>query len=344
MAQVTADPAPTRSLKSGLRSVARTILWPLRRFFDPRFTGIHDAVQDVKRVVIADMDAANERAILTGRSLDNLLARSEALLAHVEPAHDRVEQLYRRFYFDPEAPHSLEELDESIVPILNYAASHQGFASQANLWFNPPILVAYESQNVALRWVNERVAEFPYAFRALSRVQQGARVLDVGGTESTVCLSLATLGYEVTVIDPRPNPLSHSNLRTVVGTIEDWEPETEFDAVLCLSTIEHLGTGEYGQREGGRVDLDAMKRMYDLTTPGGLLILTTAVGPVSGGDSSRIYDSEGFNELLAGWDIDDRTLIQRRDATSWVTTDEPIADLAPEAETVAMVTATKPSA
>ena len=35
------------------------------------------------------------------------------------------------------------------------------------------------------------------------------------------------------------------------------------------------------------------------------------------------------------------TLVQRRDATKWVTIDEPIEDLEPEAETVAMITATK---
>ena len=35
------------------------------------------------------------------------------------------------------------------------------------------------------------------------------------------------------------------------------------------------------------------------------------------------------------------TLVQRRDATTWVRIDEPIESLPPEAETVAMVTATK---
>lgn len=325
---MTAESAPARSLNGGLRSVARTILWPLRRFFDPRFTGIHDAVEDVKRVVIADMDAANEAAVLTGRTLDSVLAH--------------VEKLHRRLAFDPEASHSLAELDEMMVPILNYAASHEGFAAQANLWFNPPILVAYEPNNVAVRWVNERVVEVPYTFRALARVPPDAKVLDVGATESTVCLSLATLGYDVTAIDPRPNPLSHERLHTVVGEIEDWEPEAEFDAVVCLSTIEHLGTGEYGVRTAEqRADLKAMQRMRDMTRPGGVLVLTTSVGPASIDEPHRVYDQQGLDELLADWKVEDVTLVQRRDATSWVTIDERIADLAPDQETVAMVTATK---
>jgi SAM-dependent methyltransferase len=325
---VTAESAPARSANSALRSVARTILWPLRRFFDPRFAGVHDAVQDVKRVVITDMDAANEAGVLTGRTLDSVLAH--------------VEKIHRRLLFDPAASHSLAELDEMLAPILNYASSHDGFAAQSNLWFNPPILVAYEPRKVAVRWVNERIAEVPYIFRALSRVPADAQVLDVGATESTVCLSLATLGYDVTAVDPRPNPLSHERLQTVVAEIEEWEPEARFDAVVCLSTIEHLGTGEYGvQTAEQRADLKAMRRMHELSKPGGVLVLTTAVGPAPIDEPHRVYDQQGFDELLAGWNVEDVTLVQRRDETSWVTIDERIADLALDQETVAMVTATK---
>jgi SAM-dependent methyltransferase len=342
---MTAVEAPRQSPKSIVRSIGRAILWPLRRFFDPRFTGIHEEVQDVKRVVIADMDAANEASVLTGRTLDALLAQHAAMLARIEPMERKVDGLHNRFLFDPEAEHSLADLDDGVARILNYASSHHGFASDANLWFNPPVLVAYASGDVGVRWVNERIAEIPYAFRALSRVAPGARILDVGATESTVSLSLASLGYDVTAIDPRPNPLSHERLHTVVGQIEEWNSDSEFDAVLCLSTIEHLGTGEYDQ-EGTerRIDLDAMKRMHELTKPGGALVLTTAVGGASSNESSRVYDRAGLDELLEGWEVEDLTLLQRKDATSWMTIDEQIEDLDPEAETVVMVTATKPAA
>jgi SAM-dependent methyltransferase len=327
---VQVESAPARS-RTGLRSVARTILWPVRRFFDPRFVGIHDAVQDLKRIVIADMDARNEAAVLTGRSLDNVLA-------HVEAIRHRVA-------FDPETPHSIAELDDTLSGILNYGASHEGFAAQANLWFNPPILVEYDAQGVGVRWVNERIVEVPYAFRALSRVPSGAKVLDVGATESTVCLSLATIGYQVTAVDPRPNPLTHERLETVVGNIEEWEhADAEFDAVLCLSTIEHVGTSAYEQRTTARrIDLEAMKRMHELTKPEGLLVLTTAVGPASVDEFSRVYDQDGLDELLRGWEVADLTLVRRLDATSWDTIDEPIDRLPDGVETVAMVTATKNS-
>jgi hypothetical protein len=311
-----------------MRIVARTILWPARRFFDPRFNGIHQAL-------IADMNAANEAATFTGRSLDTILA-------HVEEVGAQVDELNRWLTFDEEAPHSLADIDENTARVLNYAASYEGFAAQANLWFNPPLLVTYRPKDVVLSWVNERIAEVPYAFRALCRLPSNAAVLDVGATESSVCLSLATLGYKVTAIDPRSNPLTHERLRVVVARIEEWDAEEEFDAVLCLSTIEHIGTSAYEQKASGRrLDLEAMKRIRELTRAEGLLVLTTAVGGASTDAFSRVYDREGLDELMAGWDVTDLTVVQRRDATTWVTVDEPVDGVDKQVETVAMITATK---
>ena len=341
------ESAPKRS---ALRSLARTLLWPARRFFDPRFAGIQQGIEDVRRIAVADANAANVAATFTGRSLDTVLTHVEKLdtvLTHVEKldtVQAQVDELHRRFSFDDGSPHSIDELDDYTARVLNYEATHEGFAAQANLWFNPPLLVGYESQNVKLRWVNERIVEVPYVFRALSHVKADADVLDVGGTESSVCLSLATLGYNVTVIDPRPNPLSHERLRSVVSRVEEWDGAASFDAVICLSTIEHIGTQAYEQQATGRADLEAMKRIHELTRPDGVLVLTTAVGRPSVDEFSRVYDREGLDQLLEGWDVADLTLVHRRDDTTWTTVDEPIEDLDPEVETVAMITATKPAA
>jgi SAM-dependent methyltransferase len=313
--------------------------------------GIHQGIQDVRTLLIEEADAANETATFTGRLLDTLLAHAEEqsrLLEQqtrsIDTLQTQVDRLYKRFSFDPHSPHSVEELDDFTAIVLNYAGSHEGFAAQENLWFNPPLLVGYEPRNVALRSVNERIVEVPYAFRALSRVEPGAKVLDVGATESSVSLSLATLGYDVTALDPRPSPLSHERLRSVVARIEDWDEGEEFDAVLCLSTIEHIGTPAYGQpATEGRADLVAMRRMRELTRPGGVLVLTTKVGRASLDDFERVYNRTGLDELLEGWRVTDVTLAQRRDETTWVTIDDAIDSLDPAAETVAMITATNPA-
>ena len=353
---MSAESPSGRPLNGGARAVAKKLLWPAKRFFDPRFAGIHQSIQDVGRLVAADASAANEAAAFTGRSLETILAYIEEQATSLEAVRSRVDeqarsleavqgqvdQLHRRFSFDPESSHSVDEIDEYTARVLNYAASHDGFAAQANLWFNPPLLVGYEPQRVELRWVNERVVEGPYAIRALGRIPPDATVLDVGATESSLSLSLATLGYQVTAIDPRPNPLQHERLHVVVGRVEEWEHEGEFDAVLCLSTIEHIGTRAYDQEATDRrVDLEAMKRIRDLTRPGGILVLTTPVGRGSGDKLGRVYGREGLDELLEGWEVEDLTLVQRRDEKTWLTIDEPIESLEPEAETVAMITATK---
>jgi 2-polyprenyl-3-methyl-5-hydroxy-6-metoxy-1,4-benzoquinol methylase len=325
-----------------VRAIAKKLAWPVRRFFDPRFTAVLQEIDGVKRIVAADAAAANELAVFTGRSLDTVLAHVEENARKLDAVNTALEQLGRRVAFDADAPHSVDEIDDNTARVLNYASSHEGFAAQENLWFNPSLLVAYRPQGVELRWVNERIAEVPYAFRALSGLRPGAKVLDVGAAESSVSLSLATLGYEVTALDPRPNPLSHDRLRVVTARIEDWDDSAEFDAVLCLSTIEHVGVAAYDQPAADdRSDLEAMKRLRELTRPDGLLVLTTAVGRASVSERGRVYDRKGLDELLAGWEVSDLMLVQRRDATTWDTIDSPIEDLAPDAETVAMITATK---
>jgi Methyltransferase domain len=341
---VSAESAPARSLNGSVRSFAKKLAWPARRFFDPRFTAVLQELDAVKRIAAADAAAASELATFTGRTLDTVLAHVEAQGRALAAVHARLEELDRRLAFDLEAAPSVDDIDDNTARMLNYAASHEGFAAQANLWFNPSLLVAYEPRHVELRWVNERIVEVPYAFRALAGVAPPAKVLDVGATESSVCLSLATLGYDVTAVDPRPNPLSHERLHVVVSPIEKWKSKTAFDAVLCLSTIEHVGTAAYEQEASDeRRDLAAMKRIRELTKPEGVLVLTTGVGEAGSGARGRVYDREGLDELLDGWTVADQTLVQRRDATSWVAIDGPIENLEPGAETVAMITATKPA-
>jgi SAM-dependent methyltransferase len=340
-----ADSAPERPSSGGLWAFAKKLAWPFRRFFDPRFTAVLQEVDSVKRIVAADAAASTELAVFTGRSLDTVLAHVEEHSRALEAVNAALDHLGRRVSFDPDSVRSVEDIDEGTARMLNYASSHEGFAAQAHLWFNPALLVGYEPRSVDLRWVNERVAEVPYAFRALAAVPARARVLDVGAAESSMSLSLATLGYDVTAVDPRPNPLSHERLLVVTARIEDWSENADFDAVLCLSTIEHVGLGVYDQpASDNRDDLAAMARMRELTRPGGLFVLTTAVGPASVSEQGRVYDRAGLDELLQGWEVTDLTLVQRRGATTWVAIETPLEDLDAESETVAMITATKTAA
>jgi SAM-dependent methyltransferase len=335
-------------LRAFVKRIGRFVLWPASRFFDPRFQGVSDAMN---QVIVAN----SESIALLGRSIAEVEATAEDTHCaigelRVEVAEARVavaeaRELAERAsgaYFERLATGSPEDIDESVAQLLNYAESHRGFAAQRRLWFNPPLSLAYEPREVKLVEINERSAEIPHAYRALARLEPGARVLDVGATESLVALSLASLGYDVTALDLRPYPLSHPRLRSVVCPIEDWESEDSFDAILCLSTIEHVGLPAYGAERKDGADSAAMIRMRELTKPGGLLVLTTRFGSPGDDGFQRAYDRPGLEALLDGWLVEELTVIRREDATTWVPADN---GLPPKdgAEAVALVTASRPA-
>lgn len=304
--------------KSALKSAARTASWPVRRYLDARFDALEQLIQ-------ADMDAANEATTLIGQQLNELVGLIE------QPSGMYVKRI---------ADGTLADLDEASAYLIDRGTSYSGFAAERGLWFNPPILVKHRPGDVVLSAVSERIAELPYVFRALAGLLPGSRVLDVGATESTVSLSLAALGYEVTALDPRPYPLSHPGLRVVVANVEEWNDEEPFAGVVCLSVIEHIGLGVYGLTgKEERVDLAAMRRMRELSAPGGLLVLTTRFGEAGQDDFQRTYDRAGLDELLDGWDVEDLSVLHRQDAITWVPA-EPTDELPREA--VVLVTARRP--
>jgi 2-polyprenyl-3-methyl-5-hydroxy-6-metoxy-1,4-benzoquinol methylase len=303
---------------------------------------LRDEVAHLRDLIHADMDATSEAVTLLGRSFREIETSFAASVDSLEATRRLAEQAWgsTEDYVEELAHGAIEDLHGSAVKLLNYAAGHEGFAAQRHLWFNPPVHVQYADSEAFVDGVNERIAEVPFVLRALAEVPLGARLLDVGASESTLCLSLASLGYDVTAVDPRPNPLRHPNLHVVEGRIEDWdgEPET-FDVTLCLSTIEHIGVGAYGQQEGRRTDLEAMRRMRELTRPGGLLILTTPYGPSGVDELSRTYDRSDLEKLLEGWNVGEMAFLARADETTWLLNSSNEPQESASRETVVMVTA-----
>ena len=152
--------------------------------------------------------------------------------------HDRLAELeessfeeYYKMRLASAVEMPLERLDEPLAQAINYATSHQGFFAQAGLWFNPPVAVDLSAGAAAAVQVTERIVEVPFAMAALSRLGPGARILDIGSAESTFPLSAASLGYQITAIDPRPLAYSHPNLESHAALLEDWDaPPASFDA------------------------------------------------------------------------------------------------------------------
>jgi 2-polyprenyl-3-methyl-5-hydroxy-6-metoxy-1,4-benzoquinol methylase len=325
-------------IKQALKRVALFIMWPVRRFFDPRFAGIAAVMQ-------ANVHATIEATEMLGRSLDELQARVDARFEEqqrqIEATRDEAAHASGR-YFERLVGGSVGDIDQSVAHLLNYASSHRGFAAQRDLWLNPPVSLAYEPGGVRLTNVNERIVEIPHVYRALARVPLGGKIADVGAVESLVALSLAMLGYDTTAVDLRPYPFEHPHLRSVTTPIEEWNQKDEtFDAIVCLSTIEHIGLGAYGEDpKDGRADITAMKRMHELVKPGGLLVLTTRFGMAGEDEFQRTYDRPGLEELLEGWQVEELSVLRRDDDTSWSLADGS-ADADDGVEKVTLVTATR---
>jgi hypothetical protein len=281
--------------------VKRMLGWPLRRVLDPRV-----------RMTVHEIDA---------RLGSEDLGRPTV--------HDRLDDLDRMgrdmlaglgWRAVPEPGGTLAQLDAPRAAYLNWASGPDGYASQAGLWFNPPVPVHHDAGGVEVLLVNERIVEQPFVFRALAGLPGDARILDVGGSESTVGLSLATLGHRVTVVDPRPYPLRHRNLAHAGCRLDELpDPVVPFDAAVVLSAVEHFGLEHYGlEWSDARADLAALARLRELVAPGGLLVLTVPFAEqATVDDFQRVYDEAGLRELLAGWDVRTSLRVGRIDRLTW---------------------------
>lgn len=298
--------------------------------------GLSSALVELQELVKSEKELVEESTAVLGSTLAGVRSDTDAIATTLGGLSNELAEIRSAGAGALLVGSSVEHLDEGTARLLDFAESHSGFAAQRLLWFNPPVALRHVQGSVEVAGVNERIAEIPFAFRALSRVPRGSSILDVGATESTLSLSLASLGYSVTAIDPRPYPIRHPNLEVVVGEVQRWSPTSTFDAIVCLSTIEHVGLGAYGdQRASGRPDLEVMAKLREVSRPDTVLVLTTRFGRASRNWLERTYDAAEFQELLDGWEIEESVVVRRDDGTTW-TPDGPTRST-PEDEAVIMV-------
>ena len=148
-------------------------------------------------------------------------------------------------------------------------------------------------------YVGERMVEIPFV---LQNLPKGGKVLDVGCVESKLSLQLAMLGYETWGVDIRNYPFKHPNLTFRKGDIRFLQlPKNNFDCVISLSTIEHIGLQSYGNM---KIDLNgdkvAIENLYKTLKKNGTFIFTFPFGKefkiIEGFE--RIYDYETVKKLV----------------------------------------------
>ncbi len=203
--------------------------------------------------------------------------------------------------------------------ILRTSDSHLGAKAQAGLWFNPPLAIDYDDKDQAT-WAGttERIVERAWMLRQLSMFAPGAHLLDVGSNESTLALELASNGYRVTALDVRPYPLLHPNLQVVQGDICDSGlPPEAFDGIISLSTIEHIGVGAYGDPKSDLLST-AIAQIHRLLKPNGKFFITAPFGVATVTELHRIFDSESFRTVLAGFQIEKLEFGRKINDKTWL--------------------------
>lgn len=134
-------------------------------------------------------------------------------------------------------------------------------------------------------WGTEfRKWEYGTALKALR--ENGARtVLDVGGGSSMFAAAATWAGFDVTVVDPddyvemfkRQSDRIGKDLPYVRQDYFDYDAADQFDAVVCLSVIEHVQN-----------DVPFFEKLLKYVTPGGILVLTTDFDP---NQKAHVYPS-----------------------------------------------------
>ncbi len=131
------------------------------------------------------------------------------------------------------------------------------------------------------------------------------KILDVGCCDSFFVFYLLDNGYDTWGIDIRDCPINNFYKQDI--SKKTTIPDNSFDIITCISTIEHIGLGSYGDRKDIKGDLSAMQEIRRILKPKGLLLLTIPYSSVfnieKGTSDARLYDSKRLDMLIKRFKI-----------------------------------------
>lgn len=163
-------------------------------------------------------------------------------------------------------------------------------------------------------WINERAIEYPWAYKNIADLNDN-RVLDVGAKEGLPITDLLLENNNIvyTIDINASSSRENGNLIVVKGDIISTSFENDFfDAVVVVSTLEHIGiAGRYGittSDEDG--DYRAMQEIFRILKPEGKVLVTVPYGLGRSLPLNRLYTTERTQKLFKGFEIIQRQYFQ----------------------------------
>jgi len=152
---------------------------------------------------------------------------------------------------------------------------------------------------------SQRAIEYPWVIESLRLVPREGLIVDVGCAESLLCHELIARGFRVVGIDIRDHPFKDKRMIFLKRNIMDTHlPDNTFDAIVIVSTIEHIGLEFYGQTvKDIHGDLRAMDELKRILKHQGIIILTTPYigrAPLRINPFERNYNRQRLSELTRG--------------------------------------------
>lgn len=148
--------------------------------------------------------------------------------------------------------------------------------------------------------ITERVIEIPWC---LQQIPQSGRILDIGSCDALYLRVIQQPGRELHCLDPRdcsgdipPGAVFHH--QSLIGNTL---PRRGFDAVVAISTIEHIGLPCYAQEPFQRGDALALAEIRELLKPGAPAVVTVPAGQSKLMTWYRQYSSSDLHRLFRGW-------------------------------------------
>jgi SAM-dependent methyltransferase len=156
--------------------------------------------------------------------------------------------------------------------------------------------------------IDERVVEYPWTYARLPR--GGGRVLDAGSTLNYAFLVAHPLirAKKLHILTLVPERRCHC----VIGVSHIYDELRSipistgyYDIVTCISTLEHIGMDNTLFR-GGKEDapddyLIAVREMWRVLRPGGVLLLTVPFGPYKNFGSFQLFDKRLIDNVIGAF-------------------------------------------